>query len=198
MAVSAWLALASGIFLLIGAVSLIGLHFGAPDFNPVRDAVSLYVYARFGVLYRVQAVTTGLGALGLLAALLAQEDSLPLIGLVLFGVYGVSRVLTALFISDPKPPLTRRGMVHVLLATIIFTAIAFATGLLTGSLEALPRWRGLGALLVIAAALTIGSVALTFAISTQARLRPLIGVAERGIYVGAFAWMACVLAPLLV
>lgn len=197
MSLAGWLALGSSLLLLIGVLSLIGLHLNAPDLTPIRDAVSLYVYGGYGVLYRVQAVATGLGALCLLGALLVHGFTLPLIGVVLFGLYGATRIMMAWFISDPHPPLTRRGVIHLLLGTVMFLAIAFATGLLTGPLRVLPEWQRSSIPLILAATLTIGCVALSFALSTQARLRPLLGLVERGIYVGTFVWMGWVVWPLL-
>jgi Protein of unknown function (DUF998) len=197
MSLSAWLALGSGILLLIGVLSLLGLHLGAPDLNPIRDAVSLYVHAPHGVLYRVQAIAKGVGALCLLGALLTQGISLPLVGLIMLGLYAVCRAAVAGFISDPRPPLTRRGVIHLLLGTIMFIAIACATGFLTSPLSALPLWQGLSLLLIGTTAITVGSVTLTFAVSTQARMHHLLGAVERGIYVGSFGWMVCTLFPLL-
>jgi len=197
MTVSVWMGLLSSVLLLIGVLSLIGLHLGTSALNPIRDAVSLYIYAPYGAFYRLQAIVTGIGALCLVGGLLMQGGGLPLLGVLLLGLYGVARVAIAIFPSDPHPPLTHRGMVHLLLGTIMFTAIACTTGLLTWPLSALPLWQGLRVPLLVATILTIVSVALTFAFSTQARVRHLLGLVERGIYLGTFVWMACTLFPLM-
>jgi hypothetical protein len=67
MALSTALAYVSGTALVIAVLSMIGVHLGKTGFNPVRDAISLYVYAPRGYLYRADAVARGVCALVLLA-----------------------------------------------------------------------------------------------------------------------------------
>jgi hypothetical protein len=59
MATSTALAYVSGVALVVAALSVIVLHFGETEMNPIRDAVSLYVHAPLSVLYYVQVIATG-------------------------------------------------------------------------------------------------------------------------------------------
>lgn len=109
MGVSSALAVVSGIALGVACLSMLGLHLFEAQFNPIRDAISLYVYARTGVLYNVDAIARGFCALGLVAALAAGGDRLPWPGLLALGMYGLARLTIPAFPGDRRPPLTRRG-----------------------------------------------------------------------------------------
>src|SRR5579871_5409151 len=142
------LAYVSGIALVVAAVSVIVLHIGEQEMNPIRDAVSLYVHAPLGVLYYVQVIATGIAALSLLAALGAQGVVHSRNGLIALGLYGISRLAIAVFPTDPKgAPLTERGRVHLLLAIVTFASVAFTTGVLTPALTSNPAWSGVAGVL---------------------------------------------------
>jgi hypothetical protein len=191
------LAIISAVALAIATISLIALHVNPGEFNPIRDAVSLYVHARHGVLYRVQVAATGIAALCLLGAMVARSHALPQLGLAMLGLYGACRLAITAFPSDRTTPLTQRGRVHVVLALVTFVAIAVAAGRLTGPVQLLPFWHGPAVLLSAAEIVTIASLALIFALRSLLRARGAFGLIERGIYLGAFGWMACVLIGLL-
>src|ERR1700690_2795623 len=135
------LAYVSGVALVIAALSVIMLHFGEKEMNPIRDAVSLYVHAPLGILYYVQVIATGISALALLAALRVQGEVHSRNGLIALGLYGLSRLAIAAFPTDPKGATTTgRGTVHLLLAIVTFASVAVATGVLTPVLTSHPTW----------------------------------------------------------
>ena len=128
MASSTLLAYISGVALLIAVVSVIALHFGEKSMTPIRDAVSHYVHTPLGVLYYVQVVATGISALTLLVALRVQGEAHSRNGYIALGLYGVARLVIALFPADPKgAPITDRGRVHLFLAIITFAAVPTMT-----------------------------------------------------------------------
>ena len=197
MPTSTALANIAAMALLIATLAVVGLHVRADGFNSVRDAVSLYVHARFGMLYDVQVAATGVAALCLLGALLARGHTLPAFGLSMLGLYGASRLAIVAFPADRKSPLTTRGRVHMTLALCAFVSIAFAAGALTGPVRAIPFWHGPGTLIEVAKVVSVGAVWLTILSRIWPATRRVFGLIERGIYAGAFAWMACVLWGLL-
>jgi hypothetical protein len=195
MATSTALAYMSGIALVVAALSVIALHVGEKEMNSIRDAVSLYVHAPLGVLYDVQVIATGVSALTLFAALRAQGEVHARNGYIALGLYGATRLAIALFPADPKgAPLTGRGRVHLFLAIITFASVAAMTGILTPVLTSHPAWSDLTGVLNAASIVTIVSVVLTM---LGRALRPIFGLVERGIYLGAFVWLGAAIVGLI-
>jgi hypothetical protein len=187
MVSSTALAYVSGIALVIAAVGVIVLHVGEREMNPIRDAVSLYVHAPLGVLYYVQVIATGVSALALLAALRARGAMHSREGLIALGLYGLSRLAIAAFPTDPKgAPTTDRGRVHLILAVVAFASAAFMTGSLTPALASHAAWSDLAGVLRVASIVTITSAV---AVVLRPLTRPIFGLVERGIYLGAFVWL---------
>ncbi len=185
----------SGGALVIAAVSVIVLHLGETKMTPIRDAVSLYVHAPLGVLYYVQVVATGISALALLAALRMHGEVHARYGLVALGTYGVSRLVIAAFPADPKgASVSSRGWIHLILAVITFFSAATMTGILTPALSSLATWSDLAGVLHVASVVTIVSVV---AVALRQLTRPIFGLVERGIYLGAFVWLGCVVVGLI-
>jgi hypothetical protein len=185
------------ILLVIGVVSVSGVQFHAPELNPWRDAISQYVHTRHGILYRIQAYATGLGALSLLVALLVHGAHLPGLGLVSLGFVGLTRIGSGCFIADAHPPLSRNGQLHVLLGLGLLTFAALTAGMLTGSLMAVPPWHAISGYLAITAMVTVGCALATIVAVILPQAQPSIGRVQRGFYLAMFLWTMGVLIPLL-
>ncbi len=198
--------MASQVLAVVGAIGLavcvgclITLHLVPGKVQPVHDPVSLYGTTRYHLLYRTQAVASGICALCLVFALAAQAISWPVIGLALLACYGVSRILIAGFMMDvPSAGNTRAGRIHILLAAITFTSIAVAVGVLTGPISRAARWSDLSLWLTIVDYMTI-IAALLFILVRRALpvLWRIAGLLERGIYLGALCWLGLVIIPLI-
>jgi hypothetical protein len=183
--------------LLICAGSLIALHFLPTGFHPVRDPVSNYAVSRYGFLYPLQAFSSGICGVCLLALISGLGPGWPAWGTIALGGYSLARLAIGFFPTDVQPQRTRTGIVHMVLAAITFAGIACAAGALTSSLTRLAIWSGVGAALQGAAFLTEASaVAFVVVISTRP-FRPIAGLIERGIYCGTLAWLGLVFANLL-
>lgn len=74
-----------------------------------------------------------------------------------------------------------------------FAVIALATGILTGSLVAYRAWSGLSVALWVAVLVTIGCAVVALLLPAVPAIRKVLGLVERGIYVGMAAWLACVI-----
>jgi len=192
------------VFAIVGTVALavcvfclIVLHLVPSGIHPMSDPVSLYGTTRFNILYRVQAIASGLCALCLLLVLAGQQTNLPVFGLLMLGCYGVARICIAAFMMDTYGKRTRTGLIHIILAAVAFTTIAIAVGMLTASLVALPFWNELRVFLSLAEYLTIISAILFLLIILLSSLRRFTGLIERGIYLGALCWLGLVIIPLI-
>src|SRR3954470_23711915 len=123
-----------------GTVSLVWVNFLPPRHRPMVYAVSDYGASPYRAFYRATVISLGLGALLLLVAL-AHGTDVPSGGLIWLGVYGASRIVIAFFPTDLEgETVTTTGRVHLLLAAIAFTAIAFAAADLTSALRNEPGW----------------------------------------------------------
>ena len=95
------------------------LHVVRSEVDPVIDGVSAYALTRYGYLYRVQVIATGLAALILTLALLASGlASAPEVALL--ALFGVSRIMIAGYPTDPRGTivLSRHGRLHAILAAV--------------------------------------------------------------------------------
>ncbi|MDQ2715493.1 MAG: DUF998 domain-containing protein [Chloroflexota bacterium] len=187
------LAIIGLIALIVCIVSLVALHLLPSKFQPIRDPISYYIASRYGILYQVQALAAGISALCLLAIFIVLNVALPVAGLIALGCYAMTRICIVFFPADVHTPRTRSGIIHGILAFITFASIATATGVLTNHIEALARWHGLVGWLDAANILTIVAAVLFIVVSIVRRLHPVIGVVERGIYVGLLLWLGLVL-----
>jgi hypothetical protein len=131
------LAVLSLVALALGAAAVVWMDFSSRSgLDPLRDAVSDYGTTPLKWIYRFQVIAFGVSALLLLAGFVASDLSLRAVGLVWLGVYGVSRIAIAGFMIDRDVAApTREGRIHVMLATLAFTAIAVAATALGSDLE---------------------------------------------------------------
>jgi len=190
-------AIIGSVGLLCCVVSLLTLHFLPTGYDPIRDPVSNYAVGRYGSLYRLQAFSSGICGACLMIWFLGSDLSLPFIGMVALALYSLSRLLIIFFPTDIKPPRTRQGTIHVILAACTFTGIAVATGLLTPQLTNLPPWSQYRAELNAAAWLTDVAAILFLVVALVRPFRRSIGLVERCIYVGTLLWLGIVFVPLL-
>jgi hypothetical protein len=183
--------------LVICIASLIALHLLPTGYHPFHDPVSNYAISRYGYLYRIQAFSSGICGACLWGWFARSGINLPAWGTTALLFYSLSRLLIIFFPTDVKPPRTRTGTVHVILATLTFTGIAVATGTLTPSLVSLTIWSNMIWQLQSAAFLTDVS-AIAFVIVYVFRpFHPIIGLVERCIYIGTLLWLAIVLGQLI-
>jgi hypothetical protein len=155
-------------------------------------AISDYGIGPHHRYYRAMVVLLGSGAALLLAALARGSDAGDR-ALTFLGVFAAARIATAFFMTDePGGEVTTRGRVHVVLAAVAFTAIAFGSADTTSALEDTPGWSdGAGSVLRLAADAVGVTAVLTLAayLVPQARERA-FGIAERLLYVAIVGWLA--------
>src|SRR5436190_16291983 len=130
-----------------GTVSLVWVHFLPTGHRPMVNAVSDYGASPYRLFYRATVISLGVGALLLLAAL-AHGTGVDEAGLIWLGAYGVARIAIAFFPTDLEgETVTATGRIHLLLAAVAFTAVAFAAADLTSGLRNEPGWDGVDGLL---------------------------------------------------
>jgi hypothetical protein len=178
--VSSTLALLSLLPLAAGVAAIVRLHVVPTGLDPMRDAVSDYGTTAHHRLYRFQVVAFGVSA-GLLAAALADAGGVRTSGIVWLAVYAVSRIAIAGFMIDrgASTP-TTQGRVHIVLATLAFTAIAVAASTIGPDLGGTVHSLGWA---VIAAAVGTGVCRVV------PQLMPSFGAVERLLYVATAAWL---------
>ena len=183
------LAVLSLVALAIGAIGVVRLDFARSGLDPLRDAVSDHGTTPLHRVYRLQVVAFGAAALLLLAALLASDIDVRTVGLVWLGVYGVARIAIALFMIDhgaDEP--SREGRIHLLLATLAFTAIAVSAVAIGADLEGVFETLGW---IVVAAALATGLFRVVPPLSRW------FGAVERVLYAATVWFIAAVAIELL-
>ena len=180
---------AAAVLALTAAAVVIVLHVVRSDVDPTMDGVSAYALGPFGYLYRIQVVATGLAALLLALAFLASGVSG--FALALLALFGISRVLIARYPTDPRgtTSLSRRGRLHIILATVSFLTIAFAAPWIAGAVATSSSWVGPAtALTALGWATTIFALG-TFASATTPATKRVFGLVERGAYASTLAWV---------
>lgn len=183
--------------LLICIISLIELHILPTGFNPINDPVSNYAVSRYGYLYGIQAFASGICGACLLALFAISGAALPIWGIAALVCYSLSRLLIGFFPMDVKPPRTRPGTIHLVLAALTFAGIAIAAATLTSPLTGLATWSKVGAQLNAAASLTELAAVAFLVVLVVNPLRQLVGFVERCIYLGTFLWLGNVFVQLL-
>ena len=140
--------------LAIYATSLVALHLLPTGYSPLRDPVSLYADGRYGPLYALAQVAAGVCALGMAGALVVMRAPLPGVGLAGLVALGLARLLLVTVparLSDRDAAsgarLSRRVVIHQLLALVSFGMIALVTLTLTAPIIAWSAWRGSAPLL---------------------------------------------------
>ena len=184
-------------FLVTCVASLISLHLLNTGYRPVRDAVSYYARSRFGVLYIIQAVASGAAAGCLFVVIVESFGVSRSLGLLALALYGLSRLVIPIFPADlPGEEQSSRGRMHVLFAGLAFIAIAVAAGPLT-SVQVHDAGLLFATALRVAGLLTQVAAALLLVAIYLRPLRPVIGLVERFLYLGALSWMTLSLAHAL-
>ncbi len=184
---------------LVATLVVIGLHVLPGTVDPVCDGVSAYALGRWGPLYRIQVLASGLAASAIvLGGFLAGVGAS--VGLVALAAYAIARFAIVRFPTDPPGVrrLTQTGRIHALLASVAFVSIALAAPLL-GLFGPGTGGPGTAPFLLRAVSVAVPvAVLATFAAGGEPRLRSVFGVVERTVYAGAFAWLGLVSLDLIV
>jgi hypothetical protein len=181
---------AAACFIAAGLV-LVRLHLLPTGHDPLRDAVSDYGVGPYHRYYRALVVLLGAGA-ALLVAALARDTEAAGLGLAFLGAYAAARLAIAFSMTDlPGQPVTRSGRVHLVLAAIAFTAIAFAASDITRAIDGSPGWTGdvSGALHVEAKAIVITAVLTLLGYLVPVARERVFGLVERMLHVASLAWL---------
>src|SRR5947207_12679284 len=125
-AMTSTLGLVTGFLVIAAALVLIRLHTLPTGLDPRRDAVSDYGTTAFHVYYRAMVVLLGAGA-ACLAVALHHSGDVRTRGLLWLWIFAISRILIAGFMTvRPGRPVTVEAQIHLLLAAVASTSIAFA------------------------------------------------------------------------
>src|SRR3954468_19394251 len=174
---------------------LVRLHTLPTGLDWRADAVSDYGTGGYHIYYRAMVALLGVGA-GLLLAALARDTEVGNVGLAFLGAFAGSRIAIAFFMSDaPGQPATREGRVHLVLAAIAFTSIAFGAAHLTSDLVDLPGWSDSGVedwLRFESSAVVVTALATLVAFFVPVVRERFFGIVERCLYVATLAWLLTV------
>jgi len=139
-------------------------------------------------------VLLGIGT-GLLIAALARGTEAQSAGLVFLAVYAAARLAIAFFMTDlPSAPATPAGRVHVVLAAIAFTAIAFGAADVTNAIDGSPGWSGgvAGALRFESQAVVVTAVLTLVGFLVPVARERVFGLVERLLYAASLGWLLTV------
>ena len=174
-----------------GTVSLVWVNLLPTGHRPMADAVSDYGASPYRLFYRVTVISLGVGALLLLVAL-AHGTGVSEGGLIWLGAYGVTRIAIAFFPTDLEgETVTTIGRIHLLLAAVAFTAIAFAAADLTPALHDEPGWGTTRLLDVLHWAVIVTAIG-TGVTRVVLPLRRVFGLVERLLYAATIAFLLTV------
>lgn len=185
------LAIGAAACFIAAVLVLVRAHLLPTGYDAMRDAISDYGVGAYHRYYRAMMLLLGLGT-ALLVIALARDTEAQNLGLAFLGAYAAARLGIAFFMTDlPGTPVTSAGRVHVVLAAVAFTAIAFGAADVTGAIDGSPGWSG-----GVAGVLRFESkaVGLTAALTLVCFLVPLarqrvFGLVERMLYVASAAWL---------
>lgn len=183
-----------------GLGAFLALHALPTGLSPVRDAVSRYGIGRYRLGYRI--LTVGMGVAGIALAIgvtVVTPAGTPTAGVVAWlPVFGAARAVISWFPMDaPGSERSWRGTVHGLVALVTFVAITAAAFQVRPVVRAIsPGSWAVTATRVVAWEL-LAAVVATFVTLRSPELRRWFGIAERLIYLGAFALLATVAAVTL-
>lgn len=175
-----------------GTVALVWVNFLPTGHQKMVDAVSDYGAGPYRLFYRVTVISLGLGAVLLLLAL-AHGTGVPEGGLIWLGAYGVTRIAIAFFPTDLEgETVTATGRIHLLLAAIAFTAIAFAAVDLTSALRNEPGWDAVGLLDKLRWAVVVTAIATGVTRVVLPLRHTVFGLVERLLYAATIAFLLTV------
>ena len=189
------LAIVASACFVAALLALIRLHTLPTGLDWRADAVSDYGTGRYHLYYRAMVALLGVGA-GLLVAALARDTEVGNVGLVFLGAFAGSRLAIAFFMSDLHGrPATTEGRVHLVLAAVAFTSIAFGSAHLTADLVDLPGWSDGGVenwLRFESSAVVVTALATLVAFLVPVVRERFFGIVERCLYVATIAWLLTV------
>src|SRR5436853_1105061 len=175
-----------------GTVALVWVNFLPTGQRPMVDAVSDYGASRYRLFYRTTVIALGLGALLLLVAL-AHGTDIAEGGLIWLGAYGVTRIAIAFFPTDLEgETATVTGRIHLLLAAIAFTAIAFAAVALCSALGSEPGWGATALLDKLRWAVVVTAVGTGVTRVVLPLRHTVFGLVERLLYAAMIAFLLTV------
>jgi hypothetical protein len=185
------LAIGAAACFIAALLVLVRLHLLPTGLHWQSDAVSDHGVGPYHRYYRAMVVLLGVGAALLLAGL-SRDSEAQSLGLAFLGAYAAARMAIAFFMTDlHDEPATPAGRVHVVLAAIAFTSIAFAASDLTTALEGSPGWSGdvSGILRFEANAIVVTAVLTLVAYLAPPARERAFGVVERLLYAASLAWL---------
>ena len=151
--------------------------------------MSDYGIGRYRGLFWTQALAGAVACFALAVALGDAQPSIPSLVIVLLVIAAVARLLIPFFPTDQGGSRwqTAPGVIHMILAILIFAAIIVAASKLGSTLENRPAWHGVkGWLSVLPWVMTGGAVG-TLVAMRSSRLKR-VGLFERLFYVASIAW----------
>lgn len=168
------------------------LHYLRPDYAPAKHMISDYAVGAFGWLMTSAFVALSISCLMLMLGLAATGPrALPArIGVALLGAAFCGLVVTAIFPTDlPGSPETASGDIHNATFLLNVGSLLSATVLLTASFFRDARWRSVGPVAVLLAALVVAAFVLQFV-----SLRPgsPYGLANRTFVITLLSWLMLV------
>lgn len=171
-------------------VALVVLHAAPTGLSPLRDPVSAYGISRWRALYRLQTLATAAAAASAAVALGTSGLSSTTPAIIALVVLAATRAPIGWVPMDADDePRSATGRAHNLLAYGAFASASvggFMTGIAFGDADGLSTAAmvvtALGWLMVAASAVTLLALVVK-------GVRPALGIAERLIYVGMFAWL---------
>ncbi|NYF53613.1 DUF998 domain-containing protein [Tunturiibacter gelidoferens] len=145
-------------------LALLLLHVLRPDYAPAHHMISDYAVGPYGWVMTTFFLAMSGGCLMLLLGLVRSGPNLVAarIGTLLLGVASIGLVVSAIFPTDVRLPLTRTGEIHDMSFYVNIGSIVLAIVLLSVSFGSQLRWRPYRRTALILAALVVLAVVLQF------------------------------------
>jgi hypothetical protein len=182
---------------LLAVAMFVGLHSLPTGLSPVADPVSRYGISRFARGYRVLTLAMAAAGAAVAVGIASALPGLAASTVVYVWVFAIARAVISWFPMDEPgtTPPTPHGRRHTWIAIVTFLAAVLMSRQLAGLLGATGAWPatravldGLAVFLVVAVLLAAAALVWEQGMGGHRSF----GLAERGLYLGIFAWLGVV------
>lgn len=137
-----WLIVTTAIY---SAFMILILHLLQPEFNPLMNAISEFVFGKYGYLMTTVFYAQGLGSIcvGIIAWKIDFRKKRAKVSSVFFVVSALGAFIAGLYDADPisQTELTKAGMIHAAGGLMRFLSLCLAVPLLSSVVKGHHHWK---------------------------------------------------------
>lgn len=164
-----------------------------PGYSAWHQVVSALCLSRRGWVQVTNFLVCGVLLLGFAIGLqqVLQPDPGAVWGPVLFGIFGLSLILSGLFVGDPHTP---QGMIHGLAGLLVFSSLPLASFVLAWRFASDPAWHGWALYSLTTGMVVVGLFVVTNIVSNRDQKGILenapAGLLQRMTILAGWSWIA--------